>query len=81
MRVPTLAIWPGHFAIKGINRAASGPAAGGGRPLRPGGGLGGGPTYVAYEYTAQAQNVMCPPSPVSPDGGVTLTVAKTVCCQ
>ncbi len=50
-------------------------------PGPTGGGLGGGPTYVAYEYTAQAQNVMCPPSPVSPDGGVTLTVTKTVCCQ
>jgi hypothetical protein len=40
-----------------------------------------GPTYVAYEYDAQVQGEGCPPSPVSPDGGVALKGIRTVCCQ
>jgi len=41
----------------------------------------GGPTYIAYEYAAQVASEGCAPSPVSPDGGVTLTQPRTVCCQ
>jgi hypothetical protein len=39
------------------------------------------PTYNAYEYDASAQGEGCPPSPVSPDGGVALTNTHTICCQ
>ena len=45
------------------------------------GAMAGGPTYVAYEYTAGVQGEGCQASPGSPDGGVSLTSPHTVCCQ
>ncbi len=47
----------------------------------PNGPGGGNPTYVAYEYAAQTQSEGCVATPGTPDGGVTLTQPRTICCQ
>jgi hypothetical protein len=39
------------------------------------------PKYTNYEYSAEVQAEECPPSPVSPTGGVSLNSPHTVCCQ
>lgn len=74
---PTLTFFTNAACSSGEQQV---PANGNCSPFPGPSGLGA-PTYVAYAYAASVQGEGCaPPPPVSPDGGVSLTTPRTVCC-
>ena len=44
-------------------------------------GDGGGPTFVAYQYSAQVQGEACAATGGSPTGSVSLAATHTICCE